>query len=98
MSIALSSAVLLSSFTLPSVLYAYIICIILRITSVQSHNKAFFICISFTCISYISSLTIANASGMFDHVRPEEKLLCCKLSANVQVPLRRCIQEKNSFR
>ena len=58
-----------------------------------NHNKAFV-----TCISRISSLTIACVSCMFDDVGPEERLLGCKLSADMQVPLTKCIQEKNNFR
>ena len=89
---------LLSSFTLTTVVYAYIICTVLRITSVQRHTKAFFTWISFTCIPYLSSLTMAYAGCMLDDAGPEEKLLCCKLPANLQVPLRKGIQEKNNFR
>ncbi|KAK4806440.1 hypothetical protein QYF61_013933 [Mycteria americana] len=87
MSVAVSSAALLSSFMLTTVVYAYIRCTILRTPSVQRHHKAFFTWISFTCMSYISSLTIAYASCTFDDAGPEEKLLCCKLSANLEVPL-----------
>lgn len=92
-SVALSSAVLLSSFTLTTVVYAYIIGTTLRTTCVPSHNKAFFPWIRFTRLSSISSLAIAYASCRFDDAGPEEKLLCCKLSANLQVPLRKSFQK-----